>query len=86
MTAVLAGGRQVEGSLVAIGTETGYPGLESSSVVAFPFSSGDGWTGTIAVLGPMRMDYSLVFQLVSQAAATLEHHLRELSLRPGPCD
>ena len=86
LTAVLAGGRQVEGSLVAIGTETGYPGLETSSVVAFPFSGGDGWKGTIAVLGPMRMDYSLVFQLVSQAAATLEHHLRALSQRPGPCD
>lgn len=73
----LAGGRQVEGGMVAIGTETGIPGLESSSVVGAPFGF-QGFQGTIGVLGPMRMDYPFIFQLVSKVQAVLNEHVVEL--------
>ena len=83
---VLSGGRELEGGRVSIGTETGYPGLETSALVTFPFGEGD-WQGTLAVLGPMRMDYGLVFSQVSQAARALSTHLSELSTqaRPASC-
>jgi hypothetical protein len=47
--------------------------------------SSGGWRGSIALLGPMRMDYALVFSLMSQAARQLEqdlHHIRQQSSSP----
>jgi len=80
---VLAGGREVEGGWVTIGTETNYPGLADSAVVALPFGEGH-WRGFLAVLGPMRMDYGMVFSQVSQAAKALSMHLAELSAQVTP--
>ncbi len=74
---LLAGARAVEGGYVAIGTETGYPGLEQSAVVGYPFGA-EGWKATVAVLGPMRMDYAQVFQLTAGAAAELDALLERL--------
>jgi heat-inducible transcriptional repressor len=85
LSTVFRRARAVEGGRVSIGTETGYRGLEDSSVVGFPFAS-DGWQGTMALLGPMRMDYPLVFQLVANAAAALERSLQETRSHAGaPC-
>ncbi|MCZ6473380.1 MAG: hypothetical protein O6934_08055 [SAR324 cluster bacterium] len=77
LSRVLQNARSVEGGLVSIGTETGYPGLEESSVVGFVFGDGAEWQGMIALMGPMRMDYPLIFNLVSQAAKALGGNLRE---------
>ena len=78
LTTALTGALPVSGGLVSIGTDTGYPGLENASVVAFPFSDGEQWRGALAVLGPMRMDYGMILPLVSHAAAMLEKHLRDI--------
>ena len=87
----LRNAREVDGGRVAIGTETGYAGLEDSAVVGYSFGGdgasgeGNGWRGSIALLGPMRMDYALVFSLMSQAARQLEqdlHHIRQQSSSP----
>lgn len=86
VAAALDGARPVEGGLVAIGTETGFAGLEESSVVGYHFGEQDGWRGTIALLGPMRMDYPLIFNLVSQAALALGRNLREIRQNAAsPC-
>lgn len=93
--AVLRNAREVDGGRVAIGTETGYTGLEDSAVVGYSFGgegssgvagSSGGWRGTIALLGPMRMDYALVFSLMSQAARQLDQDLQEIRLNASsPC-
>jgi heat-inducible transcriptional repressor len=69
-------GRPIEGGWVAIGSETGLRGLEALSIVAWPFGWEGGWRGTIAVVGPMHMDYGRVLQTVADAAQALERHLR----------
>ena len=80
---VLKNGRAVDAGRVSIGTETGYDGLEDSSVVGYPFAY-NGWGGTIALLGPMRMDYPFIFQLVAGAARTLETSLQDIRANAGP--
>jgi heat-inducible transcriptional repressor len=68
-------GRAIERGWVAFGTETGLRGLEELSIVAHPFGWEGGWQGTIAVVGPMHMDYGRVLQSVAGAAAALERKL-----------
>ena len=76
--------RGVNGGWVAIGTETGYRGLERNSVAGHDFGLGD-WRGHIGVLGPMRMNYGKVLTSVAHAAQMLggflgrinEHALRQ---------
>ena len=70
----------VEGGWVSLGTETGTPGLEQAAVVGFPFGAGH-WRGQLALLGPMRMNYSLVLSLLSRAAALLSTHMTSLVTR-----
>jgi heat-inducible transcriptional repressor len=69
--------RQIQGGWIAIGTETGYAGLENCALAAFPFGHGD-WQGRLAVLGPMRMDYARVFSLVARSAEVVSQYLGEM--------
>lgn len=68
----------IQGGSIAIGTETGYPGLENCALVAFPFGLGQ-WQGRLAVLGPMRMDYARVFGLTARNAGVISSYLREMA-------
>jgi len=63
-------GRGVASARVALGTETGYEGLEDSAVVGHAFGAGD-WEGVLGVLGPMGMNYSRVLDGVTHAARFL---------------
>lgn len=74
----LSRARRVQNGWVAIGTETGYPGLEQCALVGFPFGLGD-WSGRLAVLGPMRMDYARVFSLVGRATEVISQYLRNMA-------
>jgi heat-inducible transcriptional repressor len=74
----LAGGQPVDGGFVAIGTDIGVPGMESAALVAFPFGLNSAWRGRLAVLGPMRMNYSLVIQLLKGSVDYVEHRLKEI--------
>jgi transcriptional regulator of heat shock response len=65
---------------VVIGTETGYPGLESSALVVFPFGWRQ-WRGILGVLGPMRMNYAQVFSLTAQSVVVLNEHLERAAHR-----
>jgi len=63
-------GRDVDGARVALGTETGYEGLEDSALIGHAFGAGE-WEGVLGVLGPMRMNYSRVLDGVTHASQLL---------------
>ncbi|HEX9992762.1 MAG TPA: heat-inducible transcriptional repressor HrcA [Acidimicrobiales bacterium] len=64
------------GMNVAIGTETGLEPLAECSLVVAPFEAG-GEGGTIAVLGPTRMDYPQALAAVAVVSHRLGHRLSE---------
>jgi heat-inducible transcriptional repressor len=70
--------RPIQGGWIAIGSETGYPGLEQCALAAYPFGHGE-WQGRLAVLGPMRMDYPRVFGLVARSADVVTQYLGEMA-------
>ncbi len=54
-----------------IGAEHGVEALRDCSVVAARYSAGGGRSGTVGVVGPMRMKYALAFEMV----ITIARHL-----------
>jgi heat-inducible transcriptional repressor len=56
------------GTTVTLGSDSSVKDLEGLSFVAAPYSAGDGLTGSIAVIGPMWMDYSRIIPLVDYTA------------------
>ncbi len=69
-------GRGVAGARVALGTETGYEGLEECAIIGHAFGSGE-WEGNLGVLGPMGMDYARVLEAVTLAARTLSEFVAD---------
>lgn len=63
-------GRTVAGARVALGTETGFEGLEACALIGHRFGAGQ-WEGTLGVLGPMGMPYPRVLEAVVAAAQSL---------------
>lgn len=63
--------RHDTGVHIGIGTELGIQGLSNCSFISASYRSGYS-SGSLGVLGPMRMDYSRLASLVSFAATTLE--------------
>jgi heat-inducible transcriptional repressor len=57
-----------DGIQVWLGAETPFAGVEDLSVVATPYGPDDRPVGTIAVIGPTRMNYSKVIPLVDFTA------------------
>ncbi|HKI97508.1 MAG TPA: hypothetical protein VKB51_03435 [bacterium] len=78
LTHTLARARQIQGGWIAIGTETGYRGLENCALVALPFGLGD-WRAQLAVLGPMRMDYARVFSFTARSAQAISGYLLQMA-------
>jgi heat-inducible transcriptional repressor len=68
----LAHAQPLEQGLIALGTDTGYPGLEEMALVAFPLRFGENWSGWLALLGPMRMEYRLVLQTGARCAEAVQ--------------
>jgi heat-inducible transcriptional repressor len=62
------------GPMISIGSENFDVRLAGFSVVAAPYASGAS-QGSLAVLGPVRMDYERVIPLVSYTAKALSHAL-----------
>jgi len=65
-----AGGRG-QGIHIFIGSESGLDSLNECSVVAAPYSSDGQLVGTLAVVGPKRMDYEHVISIVEITARLL---------------
>jgi transcriptional regulator of heat shock response len=70
----LSAGRKVGGAQVALGTETGYEGLEPCALIGHSFGAGH-WEGTLGVLGPMGMNYSHILEEVLAAARSLSDYV-----------
>ena len=64
--------------LVSIGHENTSEPLQSCSVVTAPYRAGDA-TGTLAVLGPTRMDYAQAYAVVEVVAEHLSQMLSRLT-------
>ena len=77
----LAGGEPVDSGRAVLGTNIDYPGMNQAAVVGFPFGPSSEWQGTLAVLGPMRMDYPLVIHLLKDCVAHLDRRLRDIYAR-----
>ena len=59
------------GLTVSIGSENYDPRLASLSVVAASYASGSNTMGSLAIVGPVRMDYDRVIPLVEYTARTI---------------
>ncbi len=60
--------QRAAGVHIFIGSETEFSGIEGCSLVAASYSSQSGTIGTLGVIGPTRMPYSLVIPIVDYTA------------------
>jgi heat-inducible transcriptional repressor len=70
--------RHAEGLQVFLGAETALSALASSSVIAMPYGPEEQPIGTLAVIGPMRMNYGKVMSVVDVTADAVTQLLAEL--------
>jgi heat-inducible transcriptional repressor len=60
-----------QGVQIYIGQESGYQMLDDCSVIAAPYSAGNGAIGVLGVIGPQRMAYDRVIPVVDMTARLL---------------
>jgi heat-inducible transcriptional repressor len=63
------------GVVVAIGTESGFYNLASTSLVAAAYNHRERPYGVVTLIGPKRMEYDAAISTVRSAAEALTHHL-----------
>lgn len=66
------------GISVKIGSENNIPGMEGCSIISATYSLGPEQLGTIALLGPTRMEYSRVISLLQLVSADLTQAVHKL--------
>ena len=71
-----AGGRG-QGIHIFVGSESGLASLDECSVVTAPYSADGKVVGTLAVVGPKRMDYERVIPIVDITARLLGNALSQ---------
>ena len=74
---LLDASRHAQGMHIFIGAETGLAGLDECSVVIAPYTSKGQVLGTLAVVGPKRMDYEKVIPIVDVTARLLSNALSQ---------
>ncbi len=74
---LLEAGRQGQGIHIFVGAESGLASLEECSVVTAPYSADGHIVGTLAVVGPKRMDYQRVIPIVDITAKLLGNALSQ---------
>ncbi len=74
---LLEAGRQGQGIHIFVGAESGLASLEECSVIAAPYSANGKIIGTLAVVGPKRMDYQRVVPIVDITARLLGNALSQ---------
>ena len=68
--------RQCEGQpSVLIGAETGIPAFSDCSVITAPYRVGHGHTGAIGIIGPTRMPYAHMTELMTLLGEALSEML-----------
>jgi heat-inducible transcriptional repressor len=73
------------GLMVVIGTEHPDPTLQQFSLVAATYADGD-TTGTVGLIGPLRMHYSRAIPMVDHVALMMSRLLGHAPKRPHPAD
>ena len=66
---------QEEGITVRIGPETGVSAFSECSVISAPFQVGRGHTGSIAIVGPSRMPYARMMDMMGMFSEELTNAL-----------
>lgn len=75
---LLDASRHAQGVHIFVGNESGLPGLDACSVVSAPYTGDDGQIiGTLAVVGPKRMEYEHVVPIVDITARLLSNALSQ---------
>lgn len=74
---LLDAGRRGQGIHIFIGSESGLASLYECSVVTAPYSADGHVVGTLAVVGPKRMDYERVIPIVDITARLLGNALSQ---------
>lgn len=72
---LLDASRQAQGVHIFVGSESGVSSLDDCSVVSAPYSTNGQIVGTLAVIGPKRMDYQKVVPIVDITARLLGNAL-----------
>ena len=68
---------------VRIGSENNHNAMEDCSVITATYSAGDNMTGSIAIIGPKRMDYARVITLLDLMSSDLSRELARLTIGGG---
>ena len=71
------------GIRVRIGSENNHNAMEDCSVITATYSAGDQMTGSIAIIGPTRMDYGRVITLLDLLSSDLSRELAKLTIGGG---
>jgi heat-inducible transcriptional repressor len=74
---LLEASRHAQGIHIFIGSESGLASLEACSVIAAPYSADGKVIGTLAVVGPKRMNYDRVIPIVDITARLLGNALSQ---------
>jgi heat-inducible transcriptional repressor len=74
---LLDAGRHAPGVHIFVGSESGLAGLDACSIISAPYASNGQLVGTLAVIGPKRMDYEKVVPIVDVTARLLGNALSQ---------
>lgn len=74
---LLEASRRAQGVHIFVGQECGLEGLDECSVVSAPYTADGQIVGTLAVIGPKRMDYQRVVPVVDITAKLLSNALTQ---------
>jgi len=74
---LLEASRKGQGIHIFVGAESGLASLEECSVITAPYSADGQVVGTLAVVGPRRMDYQRVIPIVDITARLLGNALSQ---------
>jgi heat-inducible transcriptional repressor len=75
---LLDASRRGQGIRIFVGSETGLASLDECSVITAPYSADGRVIGTLAVVGPKRMDYERVIPIVDITARLLGNALSQI--------
>lgn len=73
-------GNNHPGIAVKIGSENNHNAMEDFSVITATYSAGEMMSGSIAIIGPKRMDYSRVITLLNLLSSDLSRELARLTI------
>ena len=68
------------GIAVRIGSENNHNAMDDFSVITATYSAGDAMSGSIAIVGPKRMDYGRVITLLDLLSNDLSRELKRLTI------